>query len=461
MADQADGAASGATPDAGAIGLGDGGGELAGVGQGPLGTGQGAGSPDAGKVAAPVQPRPTTEAGKVERKPVAPIPPKRSRLPGVMVDDDFPEVDAFVKAPLKVAHAEAIGERARDEAGRFVKAPESGTGEAPATKPVLPGQPATPEAAAPVAPFKFAGRDYKTQAEAEQSHRSLQGMFKPMQEELRKTAEDRDYGNRAANAWMAEAQRFQARVAELEKQYGLAPSVGNGTSQPAQAAPGESDALSVEKLLEGIDVDAYEAVARAGGLKHSAKYLTGEILKVVAEKVLPSMEQRIQAKFAPLMSSHEQAARVQQADQVIARMAALRTPDNSRALFPEMVDSRALGEIGAIWRQAGGSDEELTTERGLMSAIGLYRSTRDWLSTPESIAPNQPQAPAAAAAAAPQPAPGPAAMPSSETSGNLPPNRGRHGMSPEAARLAQAMENVQLLDPKLGFAKNRPSAAAR
>lgn len=457
MADDTGGA--GATPAAaggnGGNGLGDSGGDLAGVGQGPIGSGQGAEAPVTGKESSPVQPRPTAEAEGKERK-IAPIPPpKRSRLPGVITGDDFPELQVPAKARMEAqARAEAQEGRERGADGRFLpKAPEGGVGAAPATKPALPGgeTPAAPEPAP--APFKFAGREYKGgQAEAEQRHRSLEGMFQPMQARIKELTEDKDYGNRAANAWMAEANRYKA---ELERLSGGKPAEGNGKGQPAVAS-GEGEALSVEKLLEGIDTDAYEAVARAGGLSHSAKYLAGEMLKVVAEKMVPQIEARIQAKYEPLMASHENSSRVQQADQAIAQLASQRTPDQSRALFPELMDSRALGEMGNIWRQMGGSDEDLVTTKGLLSAIGLYRSTRDWLSTPESIAPTTP----AVAPAPPAPAPGPAAMPSAEAGGNLPPNRGRSNLSPEAARLKYAMENVALQDKKLGFAKNPRSSAA-
>lgn len=443
MADTGSAGEAGTSPAS--VGLGDGGGELAGIGQGsqgPVGSGQGAGSATAAKESSPVQPRPAKEAGEVERK-IAPIPPKKSRLPGVMSDDDFPEL----KVPLQVrrekqAQAEAQEGRQRDEQGRFLpKAPESGVASAPASKPGLPGTTVPPAEPAAAAPFKFAGRDYKSQAEAEQSHRSLQGMFKPLQDE-------RDYGYRAANAWMAESQRHQARVAELEKQLGIQPGNGNGH---APATPSESAPLSVEDLTKGIDFDAYEAVAKAGGLKHSANYLAGELMKVMAEKMLPDMEKRLQAKYAPLMDSHEGYQRAQQAEQVRAQIAALMTPDNSRAMFPEMVDSAALTAAGQIWRQMGGSDEDLITPRGMLSAIGLYRATREW-QTPESIAN---QSPVAAAPSVAPPAPGPAAMPSAEAVGNLPPNRGRTNLSPEAARLKNAMENVPLIDRKLGFARNR------
>lgn len=395
---------------------------------------------------------------------IRPIPTRR--LPGVHTsqdDKDVPDLVAMRRAEKGIPKdgEQPAGQRERNPDGTFKPAappapgaavkPPDPADPAAAGKPAQPGQApgATPPPAAGQE-FTFAGQKFKDQAAAEQTYRSLQGMFRPLTEE-------RDYGYRAANGWKEAHDRQAARVQELEKQLGVAPSAAGSQNSGAVAAAGQQPStITVDDVLAGIDTDAFEAVARTGGLPHAGKYLAGEILKAVAEKMLPQYEQRFQAAIAPFQSQHEQVAAAQAAEQVITQVASLKSFDGSREMFPELKDPAALHEIGSTWRSMGLDPEKGMTVQGLMAAVALYRTLRGFVQ-PETAASLTTPAPVGAPPAR-QPAAGPAAFVEGEPSSLNPPNRGRSNLSPEAQRFRDALNKTELVDKKLGFARNRATA---
>jgi hypothetical protein len=136
------------------------------------------------------------------------------------------------------------------------------------------------------------------------------------------------------------------------------------------------------------------------------------------------------------------------------QLSALKTPDG-RVAFPELQDAAIVEKIGYLWAREAQDEQDLErraralrTPQGLMSAIALYR-----------LIDNLEQAPTAqpapvAVPSAPPVAPGPAASLSVRGDEGFA-LRARTGLSPAQARLAAELGKSQLIDPQLGFARNR------
>lgn len=391
-------------------------------------------------------------SGAQDKSALKPGRPARPSLPGVIMrgDEDglFPDLTG------------------RDEKGRFVsrtaerKAEEGDLtalepgARVPALKPDLPAespeQKAAREAAAPVAPttkITFAGKE-QTIAEAEQRHKTLEGMH-------RKLTDERDYGYKAAHQWIEVAQTQARRISELEAQLGSGqgkPAPGAAASAPASAsAPGAEP--SEDDLVAGIDMQVFEEIAAHpnGGLRVAGQYLARELLGAVRSKILPAVRAEIAAVRAP----QEQAQQFEQQQagftQTLEHLGSLQLPGGGAA-YPEVSDVAALEQIGTLWKDEGHDIAQLFTPRGMSAAIALYRMSRSF-----HPAPSAPTPPPPAAAPVPQPA---AAVAASLVDGSPvnPPNSGRSNLSPHEQAFGSALDRASLVDPVLGFRRNQPGA---
>lgn len=408
-----------------------------------------------------------------EPKQIKPI----TRLPGVITrgGDDLPELtknrDASGRFLPKDGAKEAEGDEELSPIEREMREERAREkGEAPA-KPGADGKPPLPAGAKPAAdgaekPIEFGGRRYKTHDEALQAARSLHGMFKPMQTELTRTKEEKEYGYKAANAWMEKAQALEAELNAVRggKPAPQAGRAGAGASAAAATGAGEGDELpSLETLINGIDTDAFEAIAthKDGGLPQAAKYLVGEILRVVNEQVLPARDKRWEKALTPFQEAQITAQRGKEADQLVEQVASLKL-GNGQDAFPELKDTGKLVEIGDAWARSGLPPEAILTPQGLISAVGLYRTLQTF--HPTEAAPNGNPAPSGDAEEEAQilnpPASGAAASVGAEPSGVMPPNAGRSNLSPASQRLLNALDKTNLVDRSLGFAVRRREARA-
>ena len=333
--------------------------------------------------------------------------------------------------------------RQRDEHGRFVSSPEDPQGapkKAPATAP-KPGE-------APAAEFTFAGKKFKSQAEAEQRHKSLEGMFTPLNrsnQELRTAYE----------AWKADSTSKAARIAELESQLGS----GGAKGQPAQAgaqpsaastSPAGADALSVDELLKGLDADTFEAIAVQAGLNHGGRNLGEQILRTVVDKIVPALRAEFGQRLQPFESEASSRTQVAQLDDVVEQVRSLQNPSNGQPAFPELNDPVALQRIGATWRESRLPAEHLFTPAGLMQAVAMDRMVRGmYPSTPSA-----PLTPVTAPASVPAPAAAASVSADGRTAGA--PRKGEP-MSPAAQRLLRALDDTSgMVNRKLGFVTRRP-----
>lgn len=403
--------------------------------------------------------------------------PSRPRLPGVLSRDDVPFLD-------RLTQEKAIGEEdegsdeggegtegdrgdGRDASGRFVAqkagtdgegADDSGEEAESGKKPDLPASQAQP-----AAPVKFLGKQYKSLADVEQLHRTLQGVHRSQQDSIRNLTGERDYGYKAAHAWIKEVEQRDAKIAELEARLGGSAQAG-AAGAGAASAPGAATAdFKIEDVLESIDGDAFEQAATQFGLPSAAKLLAADILKVVTEKLVPSIRSGYEQALAPLQGEAQQRQMEAQQQQLIDSVASLKLPDGNPA-FPEVSDGKALREIGALWAQSGLPPEVALTPQGFMLAISNYRMLKQMTGfggeaapelTPESI---NAAAGLTAEGGAPPTAAGAAALVEADAGRETPLAGGDARLPADTRRFLRSLTDTNLVDKKLGFSRNRKEA---
>lgn len=394
-----------------------------------------------------------------------PIPPeveerKRRSLPGVQTRSDI-DVLLPPRDPSTGKFLKPSGQAGSDAVTREGPA-------APASKPPAPGeagaQPPKDTAAQPAseqaAKLKFLGKEM-TLAEAEQSHKSLQGMFKSLNERASRAEADVQEGYKIGWDWKRTAEAHAARVAELEAQLaGRAPQSGSTGAGAASAPAGQaaSDLPSVEDILKDIDINSFEGIAINDTLANAGKFLVQQTLNAVTTKLLPALQAQLRAEFSDSLAPFQEDAQASQmADAVERDIGQLSTLQNlnGQPAFPELSDHAKLVEIGRLWSEAGHNPEEALGPQGILKALAFYRMMTGLPSTPEAASI---LAAAAAPAGAGQPVAGPAA--SVEAEPGRGPNVGpRPNLSPGEQRLVSGLDRAMLRDPKLGFARNSHNRA--
>ncbi|HEY5984965.1 MAG TPA: hypothetical protein VIV12_01090 [Streptosporangiaceae bacterium] len=300
----------------------------------------------------------------------------------------------------------------------------------------------------------FAGKTYKDQAEAEQAHKSLQGMFKPMQDKITATEVARDQGYQVAHQWKQYAEQLAERVAAL--QSGQPGGQGSQGSQPAGSQP--AGQATLEDVLSDVDFDAFEAIAVEGGLPLAGKYLATELLKVVNERILPTYQERVASTVGPVQEYLAGQAALAQKDQELESLRAYTTMDNQPA-FPELMDASgaAMRRVGETWANLGLPPEMvLSSKEGLIRAIYLDRLIHQGVPPAQAVAAAVPQIPVPAAA----PAAGVAASVPGEP-GQRPAADGRSNIPIDTQRFIARLKSAGNFDSDLGFERAPRRAAAR
>lgn len=346
----------------------------------------------------------------------------------------------------------------------------SAPGEAAVDKDKVNDKPALPGDKAPVVVGKISlgGKEYESLEKADQAHRTLQGMFKPLTEilgpnpgdwngkvqELKSAAtlkQERDYGYEAANAWervaieLAENGGDVAKIRELAQKYKLnVRGVGSGKPQAAATQAGQSN-TDLASVMDKVDLGVFENLTINGGLKAGGKYLVEQILAVVQNDLLGNVRAEVAAKFAPQEAQEQEAQIARSTEAVLDRLINLRTADGQEA-FPELKDPKLVHEIGLTWRNQNLPPDAALSDQGLMSAVALWRMLKGFepklpvVANPQTQ-PRQNDGPAPAAAASLE----------GDESGS-PLGRGqRSNMSPEARRFSNALKDTSWIDSNLGF----------
>jgi len=312
-----------------------------------------------------------------------------------------------------------------------------------------PAAPPTPEAGKQEAGFSFAGKSFKSQAEAEQRHKSLEGMFKPMETRAAQAEKDRDEGYRVGHGWMQYARGLEAEVAQLKG--GAQAQVGASGKQAASPA---SSMPTVDAILENIDADTFEQILVQGGAAQAAKFLAAEILGAVNDKMLPAVKASVDQALTPYQEAEAGREWASAMEASLEQLVSLRDPSGNPA-FPELTDGAVVQEIGEMWASHGLPAEQALTGQGMITAIGLYRLMKGFAGPPETPAAAVPVSPM------PTPAPGPAASLSQEPGKGLPANAGRSSLTPLQQQFHHAFDSVALVDTDLGFTPRPGYRAAR
>jgi hypothetical protein len=320
-----------------------------------------------------------------------------------------------------------VAARARDASGRFAK---TATGEPIVGKPrptaveAPDGEPTIPEPPGAEKPFTFAGRDFKTQAEAEHWAKSMEGRYKPKEAEAAAKHAELVKASESARGWHGEAQRLQARIAELE-------------AGAAQTAP------QAEAPSQGIDWDLYaeiNRVATEAGTPHKAQQWLMEQYEAIRQADIRAL--REEAIENPRREAEAWAQTEQTANTLVASMQAHQNPDGSPA-FPELHDGKTVEEIGQLCQSMGIDPQFVLTPAGMVAAVGLYRMARS-MNTPLPAAPAPPVPPDLAASAAAGLDGGRPLMPAAAS---------RRELDPSVARIVAGLKNHELTRPRLGFAE--------
>lgn len=358
----------------------------------------------------PTAPQPGAQAAA---RTIKPIPPSRSRLPGVL--EDGPE-DATTRPPVA---------EGRDAQGRFVKGVKSPEGEPIPVVEKAGGEPTIPELPEAKPKFKFAGREFESPEAAEHWVKSMEGRYRPIQEAATRHEAQLVKAAESARGWHSEAQRLQARIAELEAQ-----------------APQPTETQATPKA-SGIDWGLYAEISKvaqeAGEPWKAQQWLTEQVEAQRAADIKALREEAIEN---PRREAEQQTALARQADALVESMTVHQNLDGSPT-FPELADDNSAYEVGALWQSLGLDPTLALTPGGAVAAVALYRMARGMDAAPAPVP----------ALVLPVP-PDPAAEAAAGLEGGrplMPAATNRRELDPGVARLVAGLKSTQLLRPGLGF----------
>ena len=364
---------------------------------------------------------------------------RKEKLPGVVsrddADDIFPELGFKSKTGKRVSRDQAMRELDQEMK-------DENDGRSPFDIPEPPEGAKKPEAEAPkTQKIKFGDKEYDSIEQAEQSFKSLQGMFKPLQERATQAEQLAEKAAESARAWRQRAIDLESGAAAPTPQRPVPP-----VSEQRQAS-GDPKA-DLEAALANVNGELFESLAREHGLPLAGRYLAAQVLATVNDQMLPRLRQEIMDQLAPELEPLKQDRGFQQATQHVAglieQVGQYKNADGSDA-FPELSDEQTVYEIGDLWRSMDMPAELALTPKGLLQAIALYRMYRGGQpqSTTNTVVPevSRPQTTA----------PSPAGQ-SLEGSGSRSPASQRGN---SASTFGRSLDEAPLVDPILGFAVRR------
>lgn len=395
---------------------------------------------EAGGQVEETQPQGTAEGGSEGGMPGEVAPPKprqrREKLPGVVTRDDgediFPDLGFKGKTGKRVSRDQALREAEEELRGEDVDPTEF----FPAPPEQKEDKPKKAEEKS--SKVKFAGKEYETLEEVEQSFKSLQGMFKPMQERLSKAEALAEQAAESARLWRERAMEYETGKVQAQRPQ--------QQQQPQNQASAQQE---LEAALQNVDGELFERLAQEHGLPIAGRYLAAQVLATVHDQLLPALRKEIIDQLMPEIEPLKEDRGFQQATQHVASLietvGSYKNADGSDA-FPELSDPQKVWEIGDLWRSLNLPADVALTPQGLLQAVALYRMYNGGQQTPSQGA--------SATVSRPENTAPRAAGQSLDPSGSPSPMSGR-ATETEASRFARALEDVRLVDPLLGFQRRR------
>ena len=359
---------------------------------------------------------------------VAPQPKRQqSKLPGVVSRNDgegiFEELGYKSRTGKKISRREAMRE-AEDELRE-----EQGLEPRQRQQEQKPAEPPAPKK------IKFAGEEYGDIAEAEQKFKSLQGMFRPLNERVSKAEALAREAAENARYWREQAEARQSPTPPSQ----VPPDSGAGTYTPQTAEQ------ELQAALANVDGEMFETLARERGLPLAGRYLAAQVLASVHDTMLPALRDEILAQINPRLEPVAQSVEFQQqtheVSNLIEGVSQLRNPDGNFA-FPELNDENEMYEIAELWSSM---DNPQSTPQSLIQAIALYRlyrgarggnTTPQVEVTPPPVVIERPQSLEAGG-------------------GGARPTATRQGQGNENLQFTRELDNADLVDRTLGFAVRR------
>ena len=290
------------------------------------------------------------------------------------------------------------------------------------------------------APFKFAGREWRSQEQAENSLRTLQGQYKPL-------IAEKDAEAQKAFGWYQHSLALQEKLKQYES-GALKPGQGAGANSADQTAAAPAPNSDPNDPFAGIDMGVYQLLAQNDGPQVAAAWLQGEVAKNQGTRI----QAQIEAAVAPFKEAQQQATETRrltgQVDNLYQWATSQRNEDGS-PVFAELGDPVAERETGEIvgWLCSQGVPEEMAlSPLGLKIASLLRKDAYSLAGSPvaSSNAPNQAAAAVAASLLQGQPAQDPVSGPSSRTTQPGAPKT-------REDQVKSDMRNARLRDPDLGF----------
>lgn len=378
---------------------------------------------------------------------------RRPALPGVHTNREI--------KPIK-SRAERRAELQARQTPTATPAP----GDAATPPPGTPAAPTDPNAA-PAPKYKFGGKDWDSQAQAEQSFSTLQGLHRSLNQRLADVTQKNQANQYSASEWKRVADDYKAQLDAL--QGGKPPAQG----KPPAAAPGavagkplDRIPESADDILADVDLGLVAEIAEERGPLAATHLLMTEALN----RLLPAFRAEIERAQAPFAQFAEQSQVVSQAQALIEDVGSWQKtlPDGTATgehLYPELSDPVALHKIAALWERLGMSPEVMLSPQGLMTAILHYRNMRSLYggdvatgapAAAPGTPPTMPQSSGAAAAAAAVTARLTGSTGGDTLSG---PNgvavRPAGGVESDADRIRREVREAPGIDRSLGFVPKR------
>jgi hypothetical protein len=380
---------------------------------------------------------------------------------GVLFEDGEGDEDKSKGKKGKGKRAARADQPRDPNTGQFIpQASGDGPGQEPGAQPEPP--PGTEPEPEPDAgeKFTFGGETWESQEAAEQNFRSLRGTYRAKEREAQEANLRADTNWNAYEAWRADSQAKDARIAELEQQ--LSSGRGPDAGQPDRGNGQEQ--VNKEDILKNVDMDAYAYLVQKGGPAAGAEYLTNSIVEIVRDKMIPGeiaklkedLQNQLDSTIGPIQQDRQQAETVNAMAAAAHQLSQLQKADGSVA-FPELRDPNQVEEVARVWAREAATEQEaqkrlnsLRNPHGLMNAIAFYRMVKGF-STPQPASTPAPTEQAGQDLPASPVAPGAAATVSSDPRGGFTPGARADGLTGIIAELDKA----DMLDEDLGFARNR------
>jgi hypothetical protein len=276
--------------------------------------------------------------------------PSGGGLPGVMPDGPSPAVaaaQASASAPAPAVATAAPGTPAPPSPAGEAGAPIDGTAAPTGTEPTGSEVPADPNAP----PFTFAGKQYVTQAEAENFLRTQTGRVDAL------TKRTGEYAS-LTNAWMEYANGLQKQLDAAKG--GQPPAQGNSSTAAAPDSP--------NAWIDGLDWAFYAQLSKENGAEYAGHWLAQQL----TERNDKHVEKLLEERFKPIATERRQQEEYQRVSTTF-EAAAARTDASGAPLYPELTTAdEAVGQVVFdIWKSL--PEQVRNTERGVVLAIAEYR----------------------------------------------------------------------------------------